>query len=87
MLNSADLSGGKAEVKQSASGIEISVAPEQRDPIDTIVELEFNGVVPLQACRQRAGLVRGSVRLVHCHSLGGLKPSPLGDGFSRRGAD
>jgi len=25
--------------------------------------------------------------LYHCHSLGGLKPSPLGDGFSRRAAD
>jgi hypothetical protein len=28
----------------------------------------------------------GVVQSVHCPSLGGLKPSPLGDGFSTRAA-
>jgi hypothetical protein len=30
--------------------------------------------------------LRGKNLYVDCHSLGGFKPSPLGDGFSERAA-
>jgi alpha-L-fucosidase len=36
------LTGGKAEVNQTAHGIEISVPAGERNAIDTIVELRFN---------------------------------------------
>lgn len=37
------LTGGSAQLQQSASGIRISVPASQRDPIDTIVKLELDG--------------------------------------------
>jgi alpha-L-fucosidase len=37
------LTGGKAVLKQKESGIEMSVPPAQRDPVDTIVKLELDG--------------------------------------------
>jgi hypothetical protein len=36
------LTGGEATVKQTDSGIEVSVAPAQRDACDTIVKLELD---------------------------------------------
>ena len=36
------LSGGKAEVRQSGSNLEVIVAPEQRDPHDTVVVLKLD---------------------------------------------
>ena len=42
VLSSRVLSGGKAEVRQTASGIEISVPESDRQPIDTIVALELD---------------------------------------------
>jgi len=43
VLSSSVLSGGRAEVKRSAKGIEVSVAPAERDPLDTIVVLKLDG--------------------------------------------
>jgi len=37
------LTGGEATVKQTDAGIEVSVPAAQRDPIDTIVNLELDG--------------------------------------------
>jgi len=42
IVNSRLLTGGSALVKQSATGIEISVPPADRQPIDTIVALELD---------------------------------------------
>lgn len=39
------LSGGEASVKQTETGIEVSVPANQRDAIDTIVKLELDGPV------------------------------------------
>jgi alpha-L-fucosidase len=39
------LTGGKATVKQTASGIEVAVPAGNRHAIDTIVKLEFNAPV------------------------------------------
>ena len=36
------LTGGKATVRQTTAGIEVSVPPQQRDPLDTIVKIEFD---------------------------------------------
>jgi alpha-L-fucosidase len=43
VVRSSVLTGGTATVKQSEQGIEVSVAADQRDPIDTIVKLELDG--------------------------------------------
>jgi len=43
VLSSAVLTGGKAEVKQTAEAIEISVAPADRQELDTIVVLTLDG--------------------------------------------
>ena len=37
------LTGGEASVEQTAEGIEVSVPDDDRDPLDTIVKLEFDG--------------------------------------------
>jgi len=37
------LTGGQATVKETAEGIEVFVSADQRDPLDTIVKLEFDG--------------------------------------------
>jgi len=37
------LTGGKAAIKQSESGIEVSVPAPRRHAIDTIVKLELDG--------------------------------------------
>ena len=37
------LSGGKADVRQTAAGLEISVPESDRQPLDTIVALELDG--------------------------------------------
>ena len=36
------LTGGQATVRQTADGLEVTVDPADRDPIDTIVKLEFD---------------------------------------------
>ena len=43
VVSSRVLTGGKAEVRQTDSGIEISVPESDRQPIDTIVALELDG--------------------------------------------
>ena len=43
VLRSRVLSGGKAEVRQTAAGLEVSVAESDRQSIDTIVALELDG--------------------------------------------
>jgi len=43
VLSSAVLTGGKAEVKQTEEAIEISVAPADRQELDTIVVLTLDG--------------------------------------------
>ena len=43
VLRSRVLSGGKAEVRQTAAGLQVSVAESDRQPIDTIVALELDG--------------------------------------------
>jgi hypothetical protein len=43
VLSSAVLTGGEAEVKQTAEAIEISVAPADRQELDTIVVLTLDG--------------------------------------------
>jgi alpha-L-fucosidase len=43
VLSSRMVTGGKAEVRQTTSGIEISVPEGDRKPIDTIVALELDG--------------------------------------------
>jgi alpha-L-fucosidase len=49
------ITGGKAEVRQTATGIEISVPEKDRQPIDTIVALELDGdanqIAPLEVPR------------------------------------
>ena len=42
-MRSRVLSGGKAEVRQTAAGLEVSVPESDRQPIDTIVALELDG--------------------------------------------
>jgi alpha-L-fucosidase len=46
------LTGGRADVQQSAAGIQVRVAAAQRHAVDTIVKLELDGPAP-------AGAVRG----------------------------
>jgi len=43
ILKSNVLTGGEASVKQTDTGIEVSVAAAQRDATDTIVKLELDG--------------------------------------------
>ncbi len=43
VLRSRVLTGGKAEVRQSAAGLEVAVAESDRQPLDTIVALELDG--------------------------------------------
>ncbi len=43
LLRHGVLTGGEASVKQTAAGIEVSVAASQRHPVDTIVKLEVDG--------------------------------------------
>jgi alpha-L-fucosidase len=43
ILRSSLLAGGNAVVKQSASGIQVSVPAARRDAVDTIVKLELDG--------------------------------------------
>jgi alpha-L-fucosidase len=43
IVSSSVLSGGKAEVRQTDDGIEISVAPADRKEIDTVVALVLDG--------------------------------------------
>ncbi len=43
VLRSRVLSGGKAECRQTASGLEISVAPADRPTLDTVIALELDG--------------------------------------------
>jgi alpha-L-fucosidase len=44
------LTGGKASVRQTAEGIEISISEQHRDPLDSIIELTFEhaieGIIP-----------------------------------------
>ena len=37
------MTGGKATVRQTSQGIRISILPEDRDPLDTIVKVELDG--------------------------------------------
>ena len=39
------LTGGKATITQSSEQIELSVAADRRDPLDTIVKLVLDGPV------------------------------------------
>jgi alpha-L-fucosidase len=43
VVGSRTLTGGKADVRQTAEGIEISVPEKDRQPLDTIVALELDG--------------------------------------------
>jgi hypothetical protein len=43
ILRTSVLTGGKATAAPTGSGIEVSVPAAQRDPLDTIVELELDG--------------------------------------------
>ena len=43
ILRSRVLTGGRAEVRQSSTGIEVSVPTTARQPLDTIVALELDG--------------------------------------------
>ena len=43
IVKSTVLSGGECSVKQSAAGIQVSVAQQFRQPVDTIVKLELDG--------------------------------------------
>jgi hypothetical protein len=38
------LTGGEAAISQSSEGTELSVAPDHRDPLDTIVKLVLDGL-------------------------------------------
>lgn len=55
VLSSRVVTGGKVDVRQTASGIEISVPEGDRQPIDTIVALELDGdanrIAPLEVPR------------------------------------
>ncbi|MHB1036780.1 MAG: alpha-L-fucosidase [Pirellulales bacterium] len=42
VLRSRVLDGGRAEVRQSAAGLEVSIPERDRRPIDTVVELELD---------------------------------------------
>jgi hypothetical protein len=57
-VGSRVVTGGKAEVRQTAFGIEISVPEKDRQPIDTIVALELDGeanrIAPLDVPRPTA---------------------------------
>ncbi len=44
VINGRVLSGGRADVRQTSGGIEISVAPGVRDPSDTVVVLKLDRV-------------------------------------------
>jgi alpha-L-fucosidase len=54
VLSSAVLTGGKAEVKQTGEAIEISVAPADRQELDTIVVLTLDGPAA-ESALDRAG--------------------------------
>ncbi len=43
IVRSRVLNGGKAEVRQTATGLEVSVPESDRQPIDTVVALELGG--------------------------------------------
>jgi alpha-L-fucosidase len=43
------LTGGRADVKQSAAGIQVHVPAAHRHAVDTIVKLELSGAVPRPA--------------------------------------
>ena len=79
ILHHSVLTGGTAIVKQTEAGIEVSVPPHERDPIDTIVKLELNGpagdipVTRLNACSGYSGVV--AVGQVGSECLAGCGPS------------
>ena len=58
VLRSRVLSGGKAEVREGASGLEVSVAGGDRQPMDTVVAL---GAGPPRARPRRAGRAHARV--------------------------
>ncbi len=43
VLSNRVLSGGQAEVRQTAAGLQVSIAESDRQPIDTIIGLELDG--------------------------------------------
>jgi alpha-L-fucosidase len=51
ILKSSVMTGGQAEVKQTAEGITVTIPSTQRDTIDTIVKLELDGSADLIAPR------------------------------------
>jgi hypothetical protein len=53
ILKSSVMTGGQAEVKQTAEGITVTIPSTQRDTIDTIVKLELDGSADLIAPRIR----------------------------------
>ena len=59
IVSSKLLTGGKAEVVQSKDGISISVAPEYRNPLDTIVALKLDSpasdILPIREPTVTAG--------------------------------
>jgi len=48
VVESSVLTGGKATVSQDERGIRVFVPDDQRDPIDTIIRLQFDGLTTLR---------------------------------------
>ena len=59
IVSSSVLSGGKAEVRQTDEGIEISVAPADRQEIDTVVALVLDGPAAEAAVQPSASVAMG----------------------------
>lgn len=63
LVASKVLTGGQADVRQSAAGISITVAPSDRQPISTIVALKFDrAVIDLPAASVGGGSLAESAR-------------------------
>jgi alpha-L-fucosidase len=45
VLRAKNLTGGKVAIQQSANGISISIAAEDRDPVDTIIQFDVDQAV------------------------------------------
>ena len=73
IVSASLLTGGNASVKQNQEGIAITVAPEHRHPIDTIIRLELDG--PASGIPPRS-LASGSVAAGKEITASSVWPSP-----------
>jgi alpha-L-fucosidase len=74
------LTGGTAEVRETDQGLEVTVAPDQRHALDTIVKLEFDrslaGILAVPGRPAPTGIPEGSLAQGCTATASGFWPNP-----------